>query len=164
MAAPRQGKTAVLADIVLRYPGPVVSTSVKPDVFALTSGVRSKLGHGPGVQPAGHRRCLLDHRMVTDVGLPDPQVAERRASAFAGAVSVKGTDGGGDTFWTSQAAKFMGAASWPPISQAGTCGCAAGGSRATRRRGSDPAGGRCRRPGAALSQLRSSSAQKTWTR
>ena len=44
MAPPRQGKTGLLARIILHYPGPVVSTTTKHDVFELTSGIRSQLG------------------------------------------------------------------------------------------------------------------------
>ena len=45
MAPPRTFKTAFLADVILRYPGPVISTTTKADVFQLTSGIRS--GRGP---------------------------------------------------------------------------------------------------------------------
>ncbi len=44
MAPPRTFKTAFLADVILRYPGPVIATSTKPDVYALTSAVRARLG------------------------------------------------------------------------------------------------------------------------
>jgi type IV secretion system protein VirD4 len=44
MAPPRTRKTALLAKIILRYPGPVVSTTTKHDVFQLTSGIRSRVG------------------------------------------------------------------------------------------------------------------------
>jgi type IV secretion system protein VirD4 len=44
MAPPRTFKTAFLADVILRYPGPVVATSTKPDVHALTAAVRAQLG------------------------------------------------------------------------------------------------------------------------
>ena len=35
MAPPRTFKTAFLADVILRYPGPVIATSTKPDLFKL---------------------------------------------------------------------------------------------------------------------------------
>src|SRR5229473_6537228 len=44
MAPPRTYKTAFLADVILRYPGPVIATSTKPDLFKLSSAVRSQLG------------------------------------------------------------------------------------------------------------------------
>ena len=162
-APPRQGKTAaLLADIVLSYPGPAVSTSVKPDVFALTSGVRGQLGPLAVFNPQSIGGVQSTLAWSPTSGCRDPQVAERRASAFAGAVSVKGTDGGGDTFWTSQAAQFMGAA----FMAADLCG---GDLRLCSRwlQGSpEDAEAILRAAGAdeqaaALSQLRSSSAQKT---
>ena len=41
MAPPRTYKTAFLADVILRYPGPVIATSTKPDIYALTAAVRA---------------------------------------------------------------------------------------------------------------------------
>ena len=41
MAPPRTFKTAFLADVILRYPGPVIATTTKADVFALTAAVRA---------------------------------------------------------------------------------------------------------------------------
>ena len=38
MAPPRTGKTGLLASVILHYPGPVISTTTKHDVFELTSG------------------------------------------------------------------------------------------------------------------------------
>ena len=37
-------KTAFLADVILRYPGPVIATTTKADLFKLTSAVRSFAG------------------------------------------------------------------------------------------------------------------------
>src|SRR5262249_29444184 len=44
MAPPRTFKTAFLADVILRYPGPVIATTTKADVFTLTSGMRAQRG------------------------------------------------------------------------------------------------------------------------
>ena len=44
MAPPRTYKTAFLADVILRYPGPVIATTTKADIHALTSAVRAELG------------------------------------------------------------------------------------------------------------------------
>ena len=41
---PRGGKTGWLASVILRYPGPVLSTTTKHDVFELTSGIRARRG------------------------------------------------------------------------------------------------------------------------
>src|SRR5262249_13966204 len=43
-APPRAKKTGFLADLVLRSCGPVVATSVKSDIYELTSGIRAQRG------------------------------------------------------------------------------------------------------------------------
>ena len=53
IAPPRTFKTAFLAHVILRYPGPVISTTTKADVFALTSGVRAALGPVHVFNPQG---------------------------------------------------------------------------------------------------------------
>jgi type IV secretion system protein VirD4 len=68
MAPPRTYKTAMLASIVLHYPGPVISTTTKADVFALTSGVRAAIG-GARVQPPIHRHHRLHVRLVAAAGV-----------------------------------------------------------------------------------------------
>ena len=44
MAPPRTFKTAFLADVILRYPGPVIATTTKADIYALTAAVRARRG------------------------------------------------------------------------------------------------------------------------
>ena len=44
MAPPRTFKTAFLADVILRHPGPVIATTTKADVHALTAAVRGWRG------------------------------------------------------------------------------------------------------------------------
>ena len=41
MAPPRTYKTAFLADVILRYPGLVIATSTKADIYHLTAAVRA---------------------------------------------------------------------------------------------------------------------------
>ncbi|MGH3159293.1 MAG: type IV secretory system conjugative DNA transfer family protein, partial [Streptosporangiaceae bacterium] len=50
---PRGGKTGWLASVILRYPGPVLSTTTKHDVFELTSGIRAQLGPVHVFNPQG---------------------------------------------------------------------------------------------------------------
>jgi type IV secretion system protein VirD4 len=102
---PRQGKTGWLARIILRYPGPVLSTTTKHDVFELTSGLRAWRGpvlvfnpQGVGGVPSTFRWNPLD-------GCQDPQVAIRRADAFAQAVSMKGVEEG--SFWSQKASDYL---------------------------------------------------------
>ena len=50
---PRGGKTGWLARIILRYPGPVLSTTTKHDVFQLTATVRARKGPVHVFNPQG---------------------------------------------------------------------------------------------------------------
>jgi type IV secretion system protein VirD4 len=91
---PRSRKSGPLARIVLRWRGPVLSTSTKPDVFRRTSGIRS-LRRGPvytiSPQPGGlPSSCGWD----PVPGCQDPAVATRRADAFADAIEQKGVESG----------------------------------------------------------------------
>jgi len=105
MAPPRTFKTAFLADAILRYPGPVISTTTKADVHALTAAVRAQ--HGPvhvfnpqriGGVPSTFRWSPVD-------GCQDPATAIRRADAFAFAVSQEGVEDG--TFWSAKASDYL---------------------------------------------------------
>ena len=53
MAPPRTFKTAFLGDVILSYPGPVVATSTKPDLYTLTSPVRGQYGPVHVFNPQG---------------------------------------------------------------------------------------------------------------
>ena len=44
MAPPRSGKTGWLARVIVHYLGPVLSTTIRPDVYALTGGLRARRG------------------------------------------------------------------------------------------------------------------------
>ena len=101
MAPPRTFKTAFLADVILRYPGPVIATSTKPDLFKLTSAVRSYFGpvHVFNPQHIGGVPSTFCWSPVD--GCQDPATAIRRADAFAFAVSQKGVEDG--TFWSAKA-------------------------------------------------------------
>ena len=104
MAPPRTFKTAFLADVILRYPGPVIATSTKPDVYALTSAVRAQLGpvHVFNPQHIGGVPSTFCWSPVD--GCEDPATAIRRADAFAFAVSQKGVEDG--TFWSAKASRL----------------------------------------------------------
>ena len=105
MAPPRTFKTAFLADVILRYPGPVIATSTKPDVYALTSAVRAQLGpvHVFNPQHIGGVASTFCWSPVD--GCEDPATAIRRADAFAFAVSQKGVEDG--TFWSAKASDYL---------------------------------------------------------
>src|SRR5262249_24633218 len=105
MAPPRTFKTAFLGDVILRYPGPVIATSTKPDVHALTSTVRAQLGpvHVFNPQHIGGVPSTFCWSPVD--GCQDPATAIRRADAFAFAVSQKGVEDG--TFWSAKASDYL---------------------------------------------------------
>src|ERR1700756_1350664 len=105
MAPPRTFKTAFLADVILRYPGPVIATSTKPDLFKLTSAVRSYFGpvHVFNPQHIGGVPSTFCWSPVE--GCQDPATAIRRADAFAFAVSQKGVEDG--PFWSAKASDYL---------------------------------------------------------
>jgi type IV secretory pathway TraG/TraD family ATPase VirD4 len=105
MAPPRTYKTALLANIVLHYPGPVISTTTKADVFTLTSGVRAALGPVHVFNPQSIGNIASTFRWSPLQGCEAQAVAIRRADAFAQAVSQKGVEDG--TFWSAKASDYL---------------------------------------------------------
>ena len=80
MAPPRTRKTGWLARVILHYPGPVVSTTTKHDVFELTSGVRARRGPVHVFNPQGIGGVPSTFRWNPLEGCQDPAVAIRRAA------------------------------------------------------------------------------------
>jgi type IV secretory pathway TraG/TraD family ATPase VirD4 len=74
---------------VLHYPGPVISTTTKADVFALTSGVRAGLGPVHVFNPQSIGNVPSTFCWSPLQGCQAQAVAIRRADAFAQAVSQK---------------------------------------------------------------------------
>jgi hypothetical protein len=105
MAPPRTGKTGLLARIILHYPGPVVSTTTKHDVFQLTSGIRSRLGPVHVFNPQRVGGVPSTFRWNPVAGCQDPATAIRRADGFAHAVNMSGTEDG--SFWSSKASDYL---------------------------------------------------------
>jgi type IV secretion system protein VirD4 len=105
MAPPRTFKTAFLADVILRYPGPVIATTTKADVYQLTSAVRAWRGPVHVFNPQYIGGVPSTFRWSPVDGCEDPATAIRRADAFAFAVSQKGVDDGG--FWSSKASDYL---------------------------------------------------------
>jgi type IV secretion system protein VirD4 len=107
-APPRAGKTGMLADLVLRFCGPAVATSVKSDIYELTSGIRSRYGPIAVFNPQRVSDLPSTFAWSPVVGCRDPETAARRAEAFTGAISVRGTEQ--EDFWAQQASEFFRAA------------------------------------------------------
>jgi type IV secretion system protein VirD4 len=102
---PRSGKSGLLSRVILHAPGAVVSTSTKPDMFALTSGIRARRGPVYTFNPQGLGGVPSNVQWNPIDGAADPATAIRRADAFANAVSTDGTDDG--TFWATQASDHL---------------------------------------------------------
>ena len=105
MAPPRTYKTAFLADVILRYPGPVIATTTKADIHALTAAVRAQLGPVHVFNPQYIGGVPSTFRWSPVEGCQDPATAIRRADAFAFAVSQKGVEDG--TFWSAKASDYL---------------------------------------------------------
>ena len=102
---PRGGKTGWLASVILHYPGPVLSTTTKHDVFELTSGVRADRGPVHVFNPQGIGAVASTFRWNPLDGCQDPATAIRRADAFAESVSQKGVEDA--TFWAAKASDYL---------------------------------------------------------
>ena len=105
MAPPRTYKTAFLADVIIEYPGPVLATTTKPDIYALTSAVRADLGPVHVFNPQHIGGVPSTFRWDPIDGCEDPATAIRRADAFAFAVSQKGVEDG--SFWSAKASDYL---------------------------------------------------------
>jgi len=105
MAPPRTGKTGLLAKLILHYPGPVVSTTTKADVFELTSGNRARRGPIHVFNPQSIGGVPSTFRWNPIDGCEDEAVAIRRADGFANAVSLSGTEDA--SFWSSKASSYL---------------------------------------------------------
>ncbi len=103
MAPPRTYKTAFLADVILRYPGPVIATTTKADIYHLTSAVRAQHGRVHVFNPQHIGGVASTFCWSPVAGCEDPATAIRRADAFA--VSQKGVEDG--TFWSAKASDYL---------------------------------------------------------
>jgi type IV secretory pathway TraG/TraD family ATPase VirD4 len=105
MSPPRMLKTAFLADVILQYPGPVLATTTKPDIYALTAAVRSQQGPVHIFNPQRIGGVPSTFRWNPVNGCQDPATAIRRADAFAFAVSQNGVEDG--SFWSAKASDYL---------------------------------------------------------
>lgn len=96
LSPPRMGKTAWLARMMLRYPGPLACTSIKDDLFRYTSGIRQRKGniHVFNPQRIGGPEVPSTFAFNPVHGCQDKQVAIRRAQVLINAVETKGMKDG----------------------------------------------------------------------
>ena len=105
MAPPRTYKTAFLADVILRYPGPIIATTTKADIYDLTAAVRAQHGRVHVFNPQHIGGVASTFCWNPVAGCEDPATAIRRADAFAFAVSQKGVEDA--TFWSAKASDYL---------------------------------------------------------
>lgn len=105
MAPPRKGKTAWLARMILRYPGPLVCTSVKEDLFRYTSGIRANAGPVHVFNPEGIGSIPSTFAINPVEGCAVKAVAIRRAQALCNATDM-GSMKDGD-FFRAKAAQML---------------------------------------------------------
>jgi type IV secretory pathway TraG/TraD family ATPase VirD4 len=101
LSPPRMGKSWWLGQVILRYPGPVLSTTTKHDLFELTSGVRAQVGRIHVFNPQNIGNVASTFAWNPVAGCREPAVAIRRADAFTSAVSQKGVEEG--AYWSAKA-------------------------------------------------------------
>ena len=105
MAPPRTFKTAFLADVILRYPGPVISTTTKADVFALTSAVRAQRGPVHVFNPQHIGGVPSTFRWSPVDGCEDPATRSAGRTRSRSRSSQKGVEDG--TFWSAKASDYL---------------------------------------------------------
>ena len=112
IAPPRTYKSALLAKVILRYQGPVLSTTTRADLYRNTERARRKLGgtvHTFNPQGIGRVPSTFAFDVIggtpEDRGCLDISTAIRRADAFAYAVSAQGMEDG--AFWASKTSGYL---------------------------------------------------------
>jgi type IV secretion system protein VirD4 len=105
MSPPRAGKSGWLASVILRYPGPVISTTTKHDIFELTAQVRARGGPVHVFNPQGVGNVPSTFRWNPLEGCQDPATAIRRADAFARSVTQRGVEDA--SFWSAKASDYL---------------------------------------------------------
>jgi type IV secretory pathway TraG/TraD family ATPase VirD4 len=101
LSPPRMGKSWWLGQVILRYPGPVLSTTTKHDLFELTAGARRQVGRVHVFNPQNIGNVASTFAWNPVAGCREPAVAIRRADAFTSAVSQKGVEEG--AYWSAKA-------------------------------------------------------------
>ena len=98
IAPPRKGKSGALAEIIECYPGPVVVTTTRGDLHALTAASRAARGPVHVWNPQRLARVASTMRWDLLGGCEDPATAIRRAVPLSAVASYKGE---GEDFWAA---------------------------------------------------------------
>ena len=106
LAPPRKGKSGALADWILDWPGAVIATSTRADLFINTAGARWRRGVVHVFNPFGIGRVPSTFGWDPVAGCQDPAEAFTRADALIGPRA----GGTGDmAFWQDKAALALSA-------------------------------------------------------
>jgi hypothetical protein len=95
---PRSGKTGPLASIIAGYPGPVVVTTTRADLYDLTAAARADRGPVYVLNPQQLADVPSTMRWDLLAGCQDPETAIRRAEPLATIATFKGE---GEDFWSA---------------------------------------------------------------
>jgi hypothetical protein len=104
IAPPRSGKSGTLADIIARYPGPVVATTTRADLHALTAQARADRGPVHVFNPQQLADVPSTMRWDVLAGCEDPATAIRRAQPLSAIAAFKGE---GEDFWAAATALWL---------------------------------------------------------
>lgn len=105
------GKTALLAGMLLDAPGPVVTTSSKPDIHTLTAGMRGRTGQNWVFNPQQLSGLPTNLHWDPVVGCADPATALRRARyLLEGSDATAGVEN--RSFWQSASFKVLKSFLW----------------------------------------------------
>jgi type IV secretion system protein VirD4 len=86
---PRSGKgRRVLVSMIVDYPGPIVTTSTRPDNLTITRGTRKRLGEVAVFDPQGVSGLGAGLRWSPILGCEDPLVAAQRGQALVAGTSL----------------------------------------------------------------------------
>jgi hypothetical protein len=106
LAPPRKGKSGALADWILDWPGAVIATSTRADLFMNTAGTRWRRGLVHVFNPFGIGNVPSTFGWDVVAGCQDPAEAFTRADALIGPRA----GGNGDmSFWQDKAALALSA-------------------------------------------------------
>jgi type IV secretion system protein VirD4 len=101
---PRSGKTGPLASIIADYPGPVVVTTTRADLYEQTATARAARGPVHVLNPQQLAAVPSTMRWDLLAGCQDPTTAIRRAEPLSGIAAFKGD---GEEFWSAATALWL---------------------------------------------------------
>src|ERR1022692_2393730 len=105
VAAPRTGKSGLLADRIIDHPGAVISTTTRTDLYDNTSALRGQRGVLHVFNPEGIGGVASTFRWNPLQGCEQPAVAIQRAPSFTAATESRGLQD--MAFWVGKASSAL---------------------------------------------------------